>query len=78
MKTKEILQLFKENGISKNQIKHDLKAIQYALTKFENPRDVFLLVFFNVPFGYTHSYGFQTREGRYYIETFIEYYYGKN
>ena len=75
MKTKQILQLFKENGISKNQIRHNLKAIQYALSNFENPKQVFLLVFFDVPFRYTHSYGFHTREGRYYIESFKQYYY---
>lgn len=75
MKTKQILQFFKDRGISRNEIRHDIKAIQYALSQFTNPKDVFLLVFFNVPFSNTHSYGFHTREGRAYIETFKEYYY---
>lgn len=72
---RKVLQLFKKQGIDKSQIRHNLTAIKKAANEFIYPEEVFNLVFFNIPFGNTHSYGFHTREGRRYINSFKDYYY---
>lgn len=72
---KKILQLFKDKGINKDQIRHNLIAIKKAANMFENPTAIFNLVFFNIPYNWSHSYGFHTRQGREYINSFKDLYY---
>lgn len=72
---KNILDLFKNQGIKQKDIRHNLTAIKKAANMFENPTAIFNLVFFNIPFNYSHSYGFHTRQGRQYINSFKDWYY---
>ena len=72
---KKVLELFKEQGINKNDIRHNLTAIRKAANMFENPAAIFNLVFFNIPYNYSHSYGFHTRQGRELINMFKDSYY---
>jgi len=80
---KEIKQIFKNNNIPLNEVKHDFKVIKLAANSIIkdndniNAKDIVNLVFFNQPIKnlYTHSYGFHTRQGRYIIELFKESYY---
>ena len=74
-----------ENYIVENYgtMKHDKYAFADAINEVSydmdtvDPWDIFLLVIENKPIEgvYTHSYGFQTRNGRGIIERFQSYYY---
>ena len=62
--------------------KHDLKACKYAFNVLNkevktNILDLVYLIFENKPIDnlYTHSYNFHTRNGRYIIDSFKNYYY---
>lgn len=64
------------------QPKHNLKALKYAFNTLNKEiktdvLDLVYLIFENKPINhlYTHSYSFHTRNGRYLIETFKNYYY---
>ena len=74
-----------ENYIVENYgtMKHDkyafadaINEVSYDMDKVD-PWDIFLLVIENKPINgvWTHSYGFQTRNGRGIIEKFQSYYY---
>ncbi len=74
-----------ENYIVENYVtmKHDKYAFADAINEVSygmdtvDPWDIFLLVIENKPINgiWTHSYGFQTRNGRGIIEKFQSYYY---
>ena len=74
-----------ENYIVENYgtMKHDKYAFADAINEVSydmdtvDPWDIFLLVIENKPINgvWTHSYGFQTRNGRGIIEKFQSYYY---
>ncbi len=85
MKTtiKQIKLIFKDNGVNSRQIKHNLKASKLAsnelmlISNIDNANDIIKLVYFNEPIKklWTHSYGFQTRQGREISNKFKELYY---
>lgn len=74
-----------ENYIVENYgtMKHDKYAFADAINEVSydmdtvDPWDIFLLVIENKPINsvWTHSYGFQTRNGRGIIKSFESYYY---
>ena len=76
---KQIRNHFKEEGY---EPRHDFKGLKYASNRLAKEEkldawDVLMLVIENTPIAsaWTHSYGFHTRNGRYLIETFQNYYY---
>lgn len=75
---KTINKYFKDNNF---EARHNLKAIKKAINTLNKEVEtdsfnLFLLIVENKPIEnlHTHSYGFHTRNGRYLINTFKEYY----
>jgi len=76
---KVIRKWFKDNDFDP---RHDPKGIKYAVNELNkevkvDALDLFLLLVANEPINelYTHSYGFNTSNGRYLRDTMQEYYY---